>query len=337
VSRIVTSAPGKILLCGEYVVLDGAPSLCVAINRRAEVVIQAGEAGEHSVTSPGFADDQYLFTVDTNGEFVWQTAETGRPDYSLLEKVWGSLLPVPTKSVDLVLDTRAFADPTTNKKLGLGGSAALTVALSAAIARLQHGTVDVDRMIESHRQFQNGRGSGADIAAAYTGGLIEYQMASPAMVYPMKWRDDLEFAVLWSGHSVSTAQKLSQFAESDAGSSTQRQDLAFASAAIVGAWTDADAAEVMSLFRSYTEILVRFSDDHNLGIFDQGHAALLDLASDCGVVYKPCGAGGGDVGMVLALSKEAMDRFTSKAASNDFVDLGLSIDDDGLTVGDKQR
>jgi phosphomevalonate kinase len=189
-------------------------------------------------------------------------------------------------------------------------------------------------MIESHRQFQNGRGSGADIAAVYTGGLIEYQMASPAMVYPMKWRDDLEFAVLWSGHSVSTAQKLSQFAAADNGSSTG-QDLAVASAGIVSAWADADAVEVMSLFRAYTEILVRFNADHDLGIFDQGHAALLDLASDCGVVYKPCGAGGGDVGMVLALSKDAMGRFTNEAASNDFVDLGLSIDDDGLTVGDK--
>jgi phosphomevalonate kinase len=335
VTRITTTAPGKILLCGEYVVLDGAPSLCVAINRRARVEIKESESGEHSVTSPGYAEDSYLFKVDANGEFAWQTADTNRPDFSLLEKVWGSLLPAPTKPIDLVLDTRAFADTTNNQKLGLGGSAALTVALSAAIARLQHATVDVDRMIEFHRQFQNGRGSGADIAAAYTGGLIEYQMASPAMVYPMKWRDDLEFAFLWSGHSVSTAQKLSQFAAANAGSSTQRQDLAVASAAIVSAWADADAAEVISLFRSYTEILVRFSDDHDLGIFDHGHAALLDMASDCGVVYKPCGAGGGDVGMVLALSKDAMDRFTSEAASNDFVDLALSIDDDGLTVGDK--
>ncbi len=334
-SRIITSAPGKILLCGEYVVLDGAPSLCLAINRRARVAIQESESDEHSVTSPGFAEDSYWFTVDTKGEFAWQTAETNRPDYSLLEEVWGSVIQAPTKTVDLVLDTRALADTTTNKKLGLGGSAALTVALSAAIARLQQGTVDVDRMIESHRQFQNGRGSGADIAAAYTGGLIEYQMTSPAMVYPMKWRDDLEFAVLWSGHSVSTAQKLSQFAAADTGSSKQRQDLAAASAAIIGAWADADAAEVMSLIRSYTEILLRSSDDDSLGICDQGLAALLDLASDCGVVYKPCGAGGGDVGMVLALSKDAMDRFTSEAASKNFVDLGLSIDDDGLTVGDK--
>lgn len=333
-SQIITSAPGKILLCGEYVVLDSAPSLCVTIDRRAKVVIRASESGEHSVTSPGFADDLFLFTVDANGKFVWQTAETNRPDYSLLEIVWDSLTPVRTKPIDLVLDTRAFSDTATDQKLGLGGSAALTVALSAAIAKLHQGTVDVDRMIGSHRQFQNGRGSGADIAAAYTGGLIEYQMADQAMVYPMKWRDDLEFAVLWSGHSVSTAQKLSQFSVADAGNST-RQDLAAASAAIVSAWADADAAKVMSLFRSYTEKLVLFSDDHKLGIFDQGHAELLDAASDCGVIYKPCGAGGGDVGMVLALSKDAMDQFIKEAALRNFVDLGLSIDDDGLAVGDK--
>jgi phosphomevalonate kinase len=276
-----------------------------------------------------------LFLVNANGEFEWQSNDADRPDFSLLEQVWGALNPVPPKSVDIVLDTRAFADPHSGRKLGLGGSAALTVALSAAIARLQHATLDVDQMIESHRHFQNGRGSGADVAAAYTGGLIEYRVAKPAMLYPMKWRSDLQFAVLWSGHSISTSHKLSQFAASDVGSST-RQELAAASNAIVNAWNDSHAGKVMSLFESYTKTLADFSDAHNLGIFDQGHAGLLDLASDCGVVYKPCGAGGGDVGMVLALNKDEMQQFVELAASKNFVDLDLSIDDDGLTVGDEK-
>lgn len=331
---VSTSAPGKVLLCGEYVVLNGAPSLCVAIDRRANVHIQPREPGEHAVTSPGFADGQFLFSADSSGEIDWRTAAADRPDFSLLEQVWADVNPVLPGSVEVVLDTRAFVDPDSRQKLGLGGSAALTVALSAALARLQSETVEVDQMIASHRQFQNGMGSGTDIATAYAGGLIEYRIAKPATSYPMQWRGDIEFAVLWSGSSVSTAEKLSHFSGTDLAGNTHA-DLAAASAAIVRAWPDAAATKILSLFRSYTDTLAEFSEAHGLGIFDEGHAELLGLAADCDVIYKPCGAGGGDVGIVLSTRKDAIDRFVGHAASRNFVDLHLSVDDNGLAVGDR--
>jgi phosphomevalonate kinase len=335
VTRISTSAPGKVLLCGEYVVLDGAPALCVAIDRRANVLIKERNSGENTVCSPGFADDRYLFSVDPSGTFTWHSNDEQRPDFSLLEKIWAATNPVMPKSVDIVLDTSDFTDSDSGRKLGLGGSAALTVALSAAIAGLQHGTVDVDRLIESHRDFQNGRGSGADIAAVFTGGLVEYRIGNPATLYPMKWRSELEFAILWSGHSVSTVEKLSQYALADSGSS--RQELANASAAIVSAWSDSDVDQILTLFATYTATLDAFSNEHDLGVFDGGHAELVGLASECGVVYKPCGAGGGDVGIALSADKEAISRFTDAAAAREFKKLDLSIDDDGLTAGDKQE
>jgi phosphomevalonate kinase len=31
--RITASAPGKLVLSGEYAVLDGAPAICVAVDR----------------------------------------------------------------------------------------------------------------------------------------------------------------------------------------------------------------------------------------------------------------------------------------------------------------
>ncbi len=39
--RITASAPGKLVLSGEYAVLDGAPAICMAVDRRARVTISA--------------------------------------------------------------------------------------------------------------------------------------------------------------------------------------------------------------------------------------------------------------------------------------------------------
>ena len=186
-------------------------------------------------------------------------------------------------------------------------------------------------MIATHRRFQGGRGSGIDIAVARCGGTIVYRLGDTPRASPLKWKTGLEYAIFWSGRSTSTAQKLMQFAALDEGASS-RAKLAAASEAIIDAWDDTSVGRLIDLFGSYAEVLRSFSDDHNLGIFDAGHAEMVDLAAGQGVVYKPCGAGGGDVGIALSASKACIDDFTAAAAATGFQQLPLSIDETGLVV-----
>jgi phosphomevalonate kinase len=60
---------------------------------------------------------------------------------------------------------------------------------------------------------------------------------------------------------------------------------------------------------------------------------MVELAAEQGVVYKPCGAGGGDVGIALSASKTCIDDFTAAAAKTGFQQLPLCIDETGLVVG----
>jgi phosphomevalonate kinase len=332
---IYASAPGKIVLCGEYVVLDGARALGAAVNRRVGVSITASLADSHVVRCPGYADGHYSFSVNDDGKFEWQRDAASLPDFSLLEETWRSLKPQLSTSIELMLDTSAFSDNATGNKFGLGSSAALTVALSAAIADLQQQSVHVDSMIDIHRRFQGGRGSGIDIAIAHQGGTISYRMDDMPRASPINWKAGLEYAIFWSGQSASTAQKLAQFAESDE-SAGSRQRLATASDAIVDAWAKGPVEQVVRLFDDYTTILAVFSDEHDLGIFDAGHAAMVEHAAGHGVVYKPCGAGGGDVGVALSASKTCIDDFIAAAAGMGFRQLPLCIDDTGLAVGNKE-
>ena len=86
----------------------------------------------------------------------------------------------------------------------------------------------------------------------------------------------------------------------------------------------------------FTGVLRQFSDAYDLDVFGGGHAALVELARAQGLVYKPCGAGGGDVGVVLGDDTGRVARFVEQAAEAGFaaldVRLGGKTDVEGLTV-----
>ena len=51
---VAASAPGKIVLSGEYAVLWDAPAVCMAVNRRAVATVSPSDDGECHIVTPGF-------------------------------------------------------------------------------------------------------------------------------------------------------------------------------------------------------------------------------------------------------------------------------------------
>ena len=51
---VAASAPGKIVLSGEYAVLWDAPAICMAVNRRAVATVSPSDDGECHLVTPGF-------------------------------------------------------------------------------------------------------------------------------------------------------------------------------------------------------------------------------------------------------------------------------------------
>jgi phosphomevalonate kinase len=52
--RSVASAPGKIVLAGEYAVLWDAPAICMAVTRRAVASVTDSADGTCHLRTPGF-------------------------------------------------------------------------------------------------------------------------------------------------------------------------------------------------------------------------------------------------------------------------------------------
>ncbi len=276
------SAPGKIVLAGEYAVLWDAPAVCMAIDRRARAAVRQSADGKCHVTSPGFAGADRFGIVDA-------VTQGRRP------------------ALDIELDTRAFMSQ--GSKTGIGSSAALTVALLAALGN----TTDVyGQALAAHRRLQDGAGSGVDIAAAVHGGLFQYEMPTNS-VRSMAWPEGLAYRVIWTGVPSSTAAKLARLA--GAAARPSRSALLLAAPGIAEAWHSGDVDRILDEYVEYIGILRQFSIDHDLGIFDAGHDELTDAAMVDGLVYKPAGAGGGDIGVLFGRDDAQLDAFVERHAT----------------------
>ena len=300
---IAASAPGKVVLSGEYAVLDGAPAIAMAVDRRARVRIAAGEPGV-AVAGPVTPGDTRLF------DSVCDTLQLDADEAGAVS-----------------LDTRAFGTDDSGAKLGFGSSAALTVALAAALARWSGTHCPDDAAYSAHERFQSTPGSGVDIATSRHGGLIEYRREG-RQVSQLDWPAGLEIALLFSGVAASTGAMLAKLDPA----AVDFDELSAAAGRAAAAWVTGDAAAVVAASRDYAAALGTFDRQYGVGIYEGGHAALLAAADRSGLAYKPCGAGGGDVGAVLGTDRSGVDAFVAAAADAGFRHVDAKMDRHGIAV-----
>ena len=296
---VTASAPGKIVLCGEYAVLWDAPAVCMAVSRRAVATVSSSPDGECHLVTPGFE---------------------GMKPYRILDALLHGERPARTFRLDT---TNFVAD---GRKTGIGSSAALVVALAAALG---DSTDVLAAALAAHSELQGGKGSGVDVAAAVHGGLIEYERED-ARVQALRWPDGLACRVIWTGVPASTERKLDRLAAADAAPS--RAALRLAATRMRDAWHEGDADGILVEYVPYIGALRQFGIDHDLGIFDAGHDELTDAAMVDGLVYKPAGAGGGDIGVLFGRSDVEIDAFVERHAELVHAVLDCELDPNGVRL-----
>jgi phosphomevalonate kinase len=286
---------------------------------------------ESVIHAPGMAHEETRFRRDSSGYLHWIS---GR--YRLVEEVFDEFRDFQMSAVLLTLDTQVFRDTETGKKFGLGSSAALTTALAAAINKQFSCKLDIYSVASrSHWAYQSGRGSGADIAASFHGGTISFEKQLQPRIRQLEWPKGLLYQVFWSGHPASTSHKLSRLQANRAVGSDSADALAQVASMVVSQWEQGRVADLLEVLRRYTSTLRQFSEAHRLGIFDAGHQSLLNPATNLGLAYKPCGAGGGDIGVAFGTDERALETFTKVASREGFTALDLIVGANGVGPADR--
>jgi mevalonate kinase len=185
---IKVRVPGSVMLFGEHAVLAGYPAIVTAIEQYVTLIMTVRE------------DDRIVIHSDQFSHY-----ETRIADLSLqapYQFVLACLLQQKERMKHgLTITIQSTIDPT----LGLGSSAAVTVAMLLALKELGMMQSDIwQSACQVIRQVQK-RGSGMDALASLYGGVLYYD---PAVTIPKKLtrRDDLR--LVYSGYKTPTAEVL---------------------------------------------------------------------------------------------------------------------------------
>jgi phosphomevalonate kinase len=353
---VTTHAPGKLILLGEYAVLEDSPALVSAVDRFAQVHIQIGPKKENtfSVESDAMKIHTEYFKVNSEGEITFDSASEETTKKLKFFKAtftqgWKELkeqgLEIP--SLHIFLDTSEFFFENTTQKLGFGSSAALTVALLSALAgaagKYEDAGIDRSRLyscgMESHFQAQGRMGSGIDIAAATWGGIIHYKkpindqlncqqrVFTPETSQLVDMPKNLHILPIWTGKPACTRELVASvyaFKEKDP-NAYQRviNEMGEISLSGIKAFSQGDTPGFLQAAYTYGNLLQQLGELSNTPIYSREHQQLARIVGKYGAVYKPSGAGGGDMGIALTTSISDLEKIITAAKQSGYIPLNI--------------
>jgi phosphomevalonate kinase len=309
------SAPGKLLLAGEYAVLDGGDAVVAAVNRRAVACLVA----------PPPAPTPIL-------EAVRQA----------LSERFGKESASARTAAQVAVDSSALTG-SGGAKLGLGSSAAAcaaAVACALANASLERRPDPTEVLLvarQAHGDAQaarGARGSGVDVAAAVLGGVLAARTNGSAR--PLTLPDDLTLIAIWTGapaDTVSLVAAIRAFAAARPRSYREAaQKLADAASALISACEHNAAAAAVEALTAGRHALVELGSRAGVALELDVHRRLAALAAKRGGTAKPTGAGGGDVALAAFPSAAGARGFREDLMSIGMEELDLRVDPGGIAI-----
>ncbi len=164
----VASSPGKIMLSGEYAVLNGGRAVAHTLDKRLTVEVLQGSQGI-SIASDIWAKKKYF--SDDDPDFICQSLK-------YFESLFGKLPPLDIKISSNI-----------EISYGIGSSSALRLSLFAALQKhleLGWSVLDVAQLAFKDQKRAQGQASGYDILTQSLGGLVE--MSTGSDIWPKSSR-----------------------------------------------------------------------------------------------------------------------------------------------------
>lgn len=342
--------PGKLILIGEYAVLQSAPALVAAVNRRVRLTVRPSPDSNWWLRFPHLSEDvPFKITNSTAAPLASYQTPANRPIsriFLLLNEMVkgdkGSLQDFG--NLEITIDSSDFFAPDAAKKLGLGFSAALTVGLLASVRQMfNRDCLDKQKLLldsyRLHNLFQGRTGSGVDIAASVFGGVLCYRINRHATnTAPLAKRvsipENFNARFVWTGQSASTAEFLKKFEDyrnnNVAAFNRIMQKLTINAEKGCEAFIEGRLNSFLEAIKSYYKLLRQLGAESQLPIISDIHRRIARTVYAAGGFYKPSGAGGGDFGVIFSLNESQMTNIAQQVAKDGFTITDINVGAEGI-------
>ncbi|MBI3413064.1 MAG: phosphomevalonate kinase [Candidatus Aenigmarchaeota archaeon] len=362
------SAPGKLMIAGEWAVLElGHPCIVAAVNRRVHSEIKNSEKYIVSLPEFGIENTEGIFY---NDKFSWNNKvdeEKLMFTKSAIETALGFL--EKSKPFNLISrgeDTQISMNSKL-KKIGFGSSAAAVVSNISAILELNG--VDISKKESkdtiyklsalAHYYAQGKLGSAFDIAASVYGEIIVYRRfdaeqvvkkiesgASIKDIVSMDWPglfveelkvpEGLNLNIFWTGDSASTPAMIKQMGDFKISNVQKYNKICSQIKSIVNRLIDAckngNRDEIIRLLNANEEILRTLTKESGVNIETEKLKQLSEIAKKSGAAGKLSGAGGGDCGIVICFSKNLSEEIRVELEKENLIFVDAKIDNEGVKL-----
>lgn len=320
--KVHAVAPGKVVLLGEYAVLEGHRALCAAVDRYAYVTGSPQKPAR---------------LLSKNLGISWEGGEAP-PELRAALSLFQALGARGSWEIDT---SPLFAAAAVGQgempppKLGLGSSGAALAALCVALAP-ERSPLERFQLVQSaHRAAQGGVGSGVDVAASTFGGLLVHQIHKNPGPKLSFGRCGVALLFLASGVAASTVDlvaKVRAAKDREAVARALAQISAAAEEAIF-ALEEESAGRLLKSFQDGSEAARALAEAAQAPLWLPVHSRADQIARAFGGSAKPTGAGGGDI-ILIAAPEEAVAPLTRKLQEENLPPLPLQIDPFGARLLD---
>ncbi len=325
-NEIEVLIPGKVVISGEYAVLDGAPAIISALSQKVNIKIQKSDK-KHNIFLTSALESIFPFIIDDDSNIIWLDTDPGVFGF-LIQHAINIIKPKFKEKFCIDVDSSEFFQTTQDGKdykLGIGSSAAVSVGITHALSRYHDISSSPEKLLKQansiHQALQGKQGSGIDVVCSFIDqGVIECTKDSIKnhTWSILNWPNGLHLKILTTSKDAATKKlvtnyqraknlypkefkvALDQFLEITKNLST--------------AWKSEDADLIIDLLTNYDDHIKRLDKIGHIGIYTQVHNNIQNIALRHNVFYKPSGAGGGDIGLALSSSLDSLNDFSDEIA-----------------------
>ena len=369
-SGCIIKVPGKLMIAGEYAVLEpGYKAVVVAVNRYITAEIKPTVANELSLPQLGL--ERLSWNFDEKGIEFYLKEERLSFVRNAMSTAFRYLKEKGIMLQSFGLQIKSdLNDPMTGKKYGLGSSAAIVVAVIASILSFHGEFIDTCELNKEETLMKlfklsaiahvktQGNGSGADIAAVVYGGWIQYSTFGAKwlltelekdsnitkllerpwpnlMIGKLTPPEQLKLLVGWTKESVGTApmvKKIEAFQNENIKYYQEFLNESCASVlALIDSFDKGDVNKAIEALYNNRMALIGLGERAGVTIETKRIKTLCTIADQYGR-GKSSGAGGGDCGIAFIQGEEKLQELRLQWKEAEILPLDLLVAPKGCAV-----